>query len=94
MHLTDIFEVFGEELEKIKQNPKVSEQHTFVSKAVSERGHHGKSGIRFVTQYMPNIDQAIEQAKKFASNEDDLINDIGCNLWKLMEELKKYGKEE
>ena len=31
----------------IKQNPKVSDQHTFVSKAVSERGHHGKSGIKF-----------------------------------------------
>ena len=94
MHLADIFQEFGEELEIIKQNPKVSEQHTFVSKAVSERGHHGKSGIRFVKQYMPNIDRAIEQAKKFASNEDELIDNIGCNLWKLMEELKKYGKDE
>ena len=81
MHLADI-----------KQNPKVSDQHTFVSKAVSERGHHGKSGIKFATQYMPKINQAIDQAKKYASNEDQLISNIGCNLWKLMEELKKYGK--
>ncbi len=92
MHLADIDEEFGEHLEDIKQNPKVSDQHTFVSKAVSERGHHGKSGIKFATQYMPKINQAIDQAKKYASNEDQLISNIGCNLWKLMEELKKYGK--
>jgi len=92
MHLADILEEFGKQLEDIKQNKKVSEHHTFVSKAVSERGHHGKSGIKFATQYMPNIDQAIEQAKKFASEENDLIDNIGCNLWKLMEELKMYGR--
>lgn len=91
MHLADISKEFGNDLEKIKQNPKISEHHTFVSKAVSDRGHHGKSGIRFATQYLPKIDLAINQAKNFASNEHELINNIGCNLWKLMEELKKYG---
>ena len=94
MHLADIDEEFGKHLEDIKQNPKISKQHTFVSKAVSERGHHGKSGIRFATQYMPKINHAIEEAKKYASNEEELIDNIGCNLWKLMEELKKYGKDE
>ena len=73
---------------------KISEHHTFVSKAVSEKGHHGKSGIKFATQYMPKINQAINQAKKFAVDEEDLIDNIGCNLWKLMEELKQYGKDE
>ena len=94
MHLADINAEFGEQLEKIKENPKISEHHTFVSKAVSERGHHGKSGIKFATQYMPKINQAINQAKKFAVDEEDLIDNIGCNLWKLMEELKQYGKDE
>lgn len=93
MHLADILGEFGEQLDEIKENKKVSEQHTFVSKAVSERGHHGKCGIKFATQNMPNIDQAIEQAKKFASGENDLIDNIGCNLWKLMENLKFYGKQ-
>lgn len=32
--------------------------------------------------------------KKFAVDEEDLIDNIGCNLWKLMEELKQYGKDE
>ena len=92
--MADINAEFGEQLEKIKENPKISEHHTFVSKAVSEKGHHGKSGIKFATQYMPKINQAINQAKKFAVDEEDLIDNIGCNLWKLMEELKQYGKDE
>ncbi len=91
MHLSNILEDFGEQIEDIKQNKKVSAHHTFVSKAVSDRGHHGKSGINFEALYLPNIDQAIKQAKQFASDEEALINDIGCNLWKLMMELKTYG---
>lgn len=92
MHLADIDEEFREHIEDIKQNPKISKKHTFVSKAVSQRVHHGKSGIGFATQYMPKIDQAINQAKKYASTEEELIDNIGCNLWKLLEELKRYGK--
>ena len=37
MHLADIEAEFGTQLNKIKENKKVSEQHTFVSKEVSER---------------------------------------------------------
>ncbi len=92
MHLADILGEFGKSLDNIKENKKVSDKHTFVSKAVSDRAHHGKSGIRFAAQYMPNIDYAINQAKGFASEEYDLVDRIGCNLWKLMEKLKQYGK--
>ena len=35
-------EEFGDCLNEIKENRKVSEQHTFVSKEVSERAHHGR----------------------------------------------------
>ena len=44
MHLADIEVEFGDQLDEIKENKKVSEQHTFVSKEVSDRAHHGKSG--------------------------------------------------
>lgn len=94
MHLADILGEFGKSLDDIKENKKVSDKHTFVSKAVSDRAHHGKSGIRFAAQYMPNIDYAINQAKGFASEEYDLVDRIGCNLWKLMEKLKKIWKVE
>ncbi len=90
MHLANIEKEFGERLDEIKENESVSKRHTFVSKEVSDRAHHGKSNISFARKYMPYIDKAIEQAKKFPGDENELVDNIGCNLWKLMEELKKY----
>lgn len=92
MHLANIEEEFGDSLDKIKENGKVSDKHTFVSKAVSDRAHHGKSGINFAKNYMHSMDKAVSQAKKFPEDEYELIEHIGCNLWKLVEELKAYGK--
>jgi hypothetical protein len=92
MHLADIEKEFGNQLDKIKENKKVSEQHTFVSKEVSDRAHHGKSGINFDRRYLPYIDKAVIQAQKFPGDEIELVDGIGCNLWKLIEELKMYGK--
>lgn len=92
MHLADIEAEFGDQLDKIKENKKISEQHTFVSKEVSDRAHHGKSGINFARKYLPCIDKAVIQAKKFPCDEEELVDSIGCNLWRLIEELKKYGK--
>ena len=92
MHLADIEAEFGDQLDKIKENKKVSEQHTFVSREVSNRAHHGKSGIDFARKYLPYMDKAIIQAKKFPDDEYELVDSIGCNLWRLIEELKNYGK--
>ena len=92
MHLADIEEEFCDQLDKIKENKKVSEQHTFVSKEVSDRAHHGKSGINFARRYLPYMDKAVIQAKKFPDDEYELVDGIGCNLWRLIEELKNYGK--
>ena len=92
MHLADIEVEFGDQLDKIKENKKVSEQHTFVSKEVSDRAHHGKSGINFARRYLPYMDKAVIQAKKFPDDEYELVDSIGCNLWRLIEELKNYGK--
>lgn len=92
MHLADIEAEFGDQLDKIKENKKVSEQHTFVSREVSNRAHHGKSGIDFARKYLPYMDKAVIQAKKFSDDEYELVDSIGCNLWRLIEELKMYGK--
>lgn len=92
MHLADIEAEFGDQLDKIKENKKVSEQHTFVSREVSNRAHHGKSGINFARRYLPYMDKAVIQAKKFPDDEYELVDSIGCNLWRLIEELKNYGK--
>lgn len=92
MHLADIEAEFGDQLDKIKENKKVSEQHTFVSREVSNRAHHGKSGINFARRYLPYMDKAVIQAKRFPDDEYELVDSIGCNLWRLIEELKNYGK--
>ena len=92
MHLADIEAEFGNQLDKIKENKKVSEQHTFVSREVSNRAHHGKCGINFARRYLPYMDKAVIQAKKLSDDEYELVDSIGCNLWRLIEELKNYGK--
>ena len=50
--------------------------------------HHGKKGIHFKENYLPNVDMAIQRAKCFANSEEELVRDIGCNLWQLFEKMK------
>ena len=69
----------------------MSDSHTFVSKEVFMKAHHGKSGINFRKNYLPNVDIVIARAKELASDEYDLIDNIGCNAWKLIEAMKNYG---
>ncbi len=91
LHLSDVKKEYYNKMQELKENEKVSDSHTFVSKEVSEKAHHGKSGINFRKNYMPNIDIAISRAKEFASDEEDLVDNIGCNVWKLVEAMKSYG---
>ena len=91
LHLSDVKKEYADKLKDISENKKVSDSHTFVSKEVSLKAHHGKSGINFKKNYLPNIDLAIERAKAFSSDEQELIDNIGCNIWKLIEAMKNYG---
>ncbi len=86
---------FEREMEQDKIEPQkifflISQNHTFVSKEVSLKVHHGKSGINFKKNYMAYIDTAIARAKEFASDETELVDSIGCNIWKLLEAMKNY----
>lgn len=91
LHLSDVKEEYKDDMEKIRENPKVSKHHTYVSREVSDKAHHGKGGIGFKTNYLPFIDDAIQRAKEFASEENDLLNQVGCNIWKLLEDMKGFG---
>ncbi len=90
LHLSDVKKEYCDRMLELKENRKVSDKHTFVSKEVSEKAHHGKSGINFRKNYMPYIGIAISRAKEFASAEDELVDNIGCNVWKLVETMKNY----
>lgn len=88
LHLSDVEVEYSEKMELIKENAKVSSNHTYVSREVSDKVHHSKSGINFKKNYLPMIDVAIERAKKMPSDEIALINNVGCNLWKLLENMR------
>lgn len=90
LHLSDVREEYKDNLDNIKQNPKLTGRHTFVSNEVSNKAHHGKSCINFKGNYMMNIDIAIERAKQFANDEDELVTNIGCNIWKLIVRMKEF----
>ena len=55
---------------------------------LSKIAGHGKSKIRFKENYLPNIDKAILRGKSFESDEEKLVDNIGCNIWKLIKKWK------
>lgn len=88
--MSDVKTEYLNQLDLIRENKKVSDNHTFVSKEVSQKAHHGKSGIHFKKNYLPHVDSAISRAKEFASDEVKLVEKVGCNIWKLLEKMKNY----
>ena len=88
LHLSDVKSEYN--LDDIKENKKISDAHTFVSKEVSNKARHGKSGIKFEQNYLTKVDVATQRAKDFANEEKELIEDIGCNLWKLIEDMRAF----
>ena len=91
LHLSDVKSEYADKMDMIIENKKVSAAHTFVSREVSRKAHHTKSGINFQKNYMPFIDLAIKRAKEFVSDEIELVDNVGCNVWKLLEKMEKYG---
>ncbi len=89
LHLSDVKEEYKECFDELYENKKISNQHTFVSKEVSNKASHGKGGINFTENYLPHVEEAIIRAKELAK-EEELVNAIGCNLWKLMEDMMNF----
>lgn len=88
LHLCDVAEVYKERFDLIKENKKISNRHTYISNEVSLLANHYKNDINFETNYLPNVEIAIERAKKFPYHPKELINHIGCNIWILIERMK------
>lgn len=93
LHLSDVKREYKDKMKLIKENKKVSDNHTYVSKEVSKKAHHGKSGINFRRNYMPNVNIAIERAKEFAGEAVELVDDVGCNIWKLLVKMMNYSEK-
>lgn len=92
LHFSDVYEEYLDQFDLIRENKKVSNAHTFVSNELSVKAHHGKKGIAFKEKYLPHIEEAIIRASKFASDNEALITDIGCNIWILIKEMQSFDK--
>lgn len=88
LHLSDVEKEYADKMEQIRENKIISDHHTFVSGEVSKKARHGKKGIHFKENYLPFVDTAVQRAKSFASDEEKLVKQIGCNLWQMPEEMK------
>lgn len=90
LHFSNVIEEYSDKLGTIKDNKKVSNAHTYVSYELSKMAHHGKRIHGFETTYLPRIDDAISHAKEFPSDVDELVDKIGCNIWKLIEKMREF----
>ena len=94
LHFSNVIEEYADKLGTINDNKKVSNAHTYVSNELSKKAHHGKKIQDFETTYLPRIDDAIAHAKAFPSDVDDLVDNIGCNIWKLIEKMREFDPKE
>lgn len=46
------------------------------------------------TVTIPRIDDAITHAKAFPSEIDELVDNIGCIIWKLIEKMREFDPKE
>jgi len=102
MHLTDICGEYKDDIQKFRDNIRKSQKHTFTSYEVSKYAGHSKkiSEEIFKKFYLPKIDYAIQQTKKyFTTNIYELIGTdetedakkgkLGSNLPDLFELLRR-----
>ena len=94
LHFSNVIEEYADKLETIKDNEKVSNAHTYVSYELSKKAHHGKKIHKYETTYLPRIDDAITHAKAFPSEVDELVDNIGCIIWKLIEKMREFDPKE
>lgn len=90
LHLCDVkAEYTEEELVQFKVNQKISNQHTTVSRQVSDKVHHGKriGAYCFDKYYYPKLSQALLHVKQFKTAYPDILDDLGSNLPQLFDEL-------
>ncbi len=93
MHFIDVADLDDNEKQRIKENAKVSNAHSYVSKMLSEYAGHSKSGIQFEKNYLSRVDDAIKNARKIATSNkllsaNGLLDEIGSDMWALLEQLK------
>lgn len=90
LHVSDVASEYSESLEDILRNELDDKKNSFVSNLLYLKTGQRKAiqAKTFEQFYLPNIDLAIERAKRFAPC-DQLLDNLGTNLWELIELLRE-----
>lgn len=76
--------------QEILENSKISNNHTFTSKIISDKFHmNSKKGMRF-SKFKNSVLYAIEQEKKLEQDLYNLEYKVGSNIGKIIEEEMLY----
>lgn len=91
LHICDVKTEMANEQQRLIQNPKVSNKHTFVSRKLSSLTHHTKEipEKAFKQHYLPNTDKAITRANEYSTDRDELIDKLGTNIPQLFNILRE-----
>lgn len=86
LHLWDGTPLPEDEREKMLDNPKVSNQHTYMSRLLGEMVHHTKKIGKedFGKYYYGNIRKAIDNSSFFATEIASILIELGTNLGELL----------
>lgn len=77
--------IINPDYQKILQNSKISNNHTFISKIISDEYHmNPKRGMNF-SKFKKDVLYAIEQEKKLDQDLYSLENKVGSNIGKIIE---------
>ena len=79
-------EIIEPNYDKILYNKKISSNHTYISKLVSEYFHmNSKKGMRF-SKFKDNVINAVKQEKLLPQDLVELEDKVGSNIGKIIEE--------
>lgn len=91
LHLEEGIDFIQKNQEAVLENRHVSKKHTFTGQKLSILAHHNKTitDAQFRQVYLSNIDSAIERAKQFESDPQRLMEQLGTNMPRLFDILRK-----
>lgn len=89
LHIKDIQEYGPDELTLILENKKKSARRNYIDTKIFEiLGSYNKVNLK-AHQFLPNIDAAVERAKRLDNRLEDYPTGLGTHVYKLIEKVKK-----
>lgn len=89
LHISDVATEYADQLDDFLDNIVDAQKNSFVSNLLCKKTGNRKNIQQkvFEQYYLPNVDVAIDRAKRFASK-DELMDKIGSNIGELFELLR------